>query len=155
MRHGQAEAESIDKPDAQRVLTEQGKLEAKVMGSWLAKHQPALDFVIASPYIRAQQTADIVLNQQQGVPSRETSSLITPSGNASNVHDYLDGLLAIEKWQSIALFSHMPIVSYLTAELTDGNNTPIFQTAAIAVIDYDMKKMKGQLLELIAPNDLC
>lgn len=48
----------------------------------------------------------------------------------------------------------MPLVSYLVAELTYDQQSPIFQTAAVAHIDYDIKTMKGQLVQLISPADL-
>lgn len=153
MRHGQAEP--VAATDQQRELTEQGKLEAALMGKWLAKHQVTFDQVFVSPYVRAQQTAKELLAQLNGDLIWNTLELITPSGDAQMVHDYLDGTQAIEHFNRILLVSHMPIVSYLVAELTVEHDSPIFQTAAIAQIDYDIKRMKGHLVSITSPYDLC
>lgn len=48
----------------------------------------------------------------------------------------------------------MPLVSFLVAELTFNHDSPIFQTAAIAQIDYDKAQMAGSLVKLLAPNEL-
>ena len=47
----------------------------------------------------------------------------------------------------------MPLVSYLVAELTVDQQSPIFQTAAIAQIDYDKNNMNGKLIRLVSPPD--
>lgn len=163
MRHG--EAANISGDDSMRPLTEQGVLEAKLMGQWLLQKKIKLLDVFVSPYLRAQQTcenvcsflkkANLLVNQPQ------TVDLITPSGNAQQVHDFLDGLLSqcndvdnSDKNSAVLFVSHMPFVSYLVAELTDKNQMPIFSTGAIAVINYDKKRMQGQLVDIISPANL-
>lgn len=163
MRHGEAANTVGD--DSLRILTEQGTVEAKVMGEWLLQSSPKLLDVFVSPYIRAQQTcanvssslkkANLFTNQTK------TLDLITPSGDASLVHDFLDGLLSqysttdLEDTNSAVLFvSHMPFVSYFVADLTDKQQMPIFSTGAIAVIEYDPQLMKGQLVEMMSPEKL-
>ena len=54
MRHG--DAANIAGDDSLRPLTEQGDLEAKIMGQWLLHKKTKLLDVFVSPYIRAQQT---------------------------------------------------------------------------------------------------
>lgn len=71
------------------------------------------------------------------------------------MHDYIDGVCVIDKVKSLLIVSHMPLVSYLVAGLTVDGNSPIFQTAGVAHIDYDIKRMKGYLVSLTSPNDLC
>ena len=163
MRHGEAANTAGD--DSLRPLTEQGVLEAKIMGEWLLKNNSKRLDVFVSPYLRAQQTcanvssfltqANILVNKPK------TVDFITPSGNAQHVHDFLDGLLSEsteadvdDKSQAVLFVSHMPFVSYFVAELTDKNQMPIFPTGAIAVIDYDTKRMQGQLVDIISPAQL-
>ncbi len=153
MRHGQAQIHGNS--DAQRPLTEQGKLEACLMAKWLQQNQAELEHVYVSPYLRAQQTCDAVLAQLDASPIKHTLNMITPEGSAQEFHDYLDGVCSVEKMNNILVVSHMPLVSFLVEELTIEQNAPIFQTAAIAHIDYDLKRMKGQLVQLIAPDDIC
>lgn len=151
MRHGQAEA--IAPSDSLRTLTEGGVKEAEITGQWLLENSQTFDCVFVSPYVRAQQTADAVIGQLSRVGKRQILSFITPEDSPKAVHDYLDAVSSDEQYQSILLVSHMPLVSYLVAELTSDKAMPIFQTGSIAQIDYDTDKMQGQLLRLIAPND--
>ena len=173
MRHG--EAANISGEDSLRPLTKQGMLEADKMGLWLACNAPQLTNVYVSPYLRAQQTCANVTDALEksalfNKVSTETLDFITPSGNASQVHDFIDGLFQGNDFiiensvvpqkngsgenQAILFVSHMPFVSYLVAELTDSPNTPIFSTGAIAIIDYDLKQMKGQLIALVTPTEV-
>jgi len=167
MRHG--EAANIAGEDSLRPLTKQGLLEAEKMGLWLARSKLKLRHVFVSPYLRAQQTCINVTDAltratlvNDIVP--ETLDFITPSGNARQVHDFIDGLFQSDDSlikdncgddnQAIIFVSHMPFVSYLVAELTASFNTPIFSTGAIAMIDYDIEQMKGQLVDIVAPEKM-
>ncbi len=153
MRHGQAETFGND--DASRPLTEEGKLEVAVMAKWLHSTEIEFDHLFVSPFLRAQQTAKILLAALNISLPQTTLGLITPEGNAQKVHDYIDGVCSVERFDKLLIVSHMPLVSFLTAELTVEQESPIFQTAAIAQIDYNLKRMKGHLTRLVSPHDLC
>ena len=153
MRHGEAIMSAPSDP--QRPLSEQGKVEANLMGKWLHGLDVNIEQVLVSPYLRAQQTSKYLLSQLECQPTVRTIDFITPSGNAAQVHDYLDALFTTEHYQNLLMVTHMPLVSYLVAELTFDQQSPIFQKAAISQINYDVKAMKGQLLRLISPLDLC
>ncbi|MBL4940982.1 MAG: phosphohistidine phosphatase SixA [Colwellia sp.] len=164
MRHG--EAANIAGEDSLRPLTIHGKIEAEKMGLWLVSCKPRLLNILVSPYLRAQQSCVTVIDVLSKASllngiSPETVDFITPSGNARQVHDYIDGLVhnnnddiaannSTEE-QAILLVSHMPFVSYLVGELTGSLNMPIFSTGAIAIIDYDIKQMQGKLLDIVSP----
>ena len=162
MRHG--EAASIAGDDSHRPLTENGWLETAKMGQWLSGYQTSLNDVFVSPYLRAQQTCDRVMSVLSKAQPRlqikpETLSFITPSGDAKQTHDFIDGLMIEKKYhaegvQAILFVSHMPFVSYLVAELITTKQMPIFSTGAIAIIDYDIEKMQGQLVEMVSPTKI-
>lgn len=153
MRHGQAFTSGT--ADALRGLTEQGKLEANVMAKWIADKKISLDEIIVSPFIRAQETAKELSDHLGNHILLTTVDFITPSGIAQKMHDYIDGVCVADKVNNLLIVSHMPLVSYLVADLTIDGNAPIFQTAGIAHIDYDIKRMKGYLVSLTSPDDLC
>lgn len=161
MRHGEAQnfVEQGSRDDSQRVLTAQGEIEAKMMANWLQKMQISPKQVFVSPYIRAQQTCELATACMQAAIT--TLDFITPSGDAKQVHDFIDGWCSeqlptsAEQGQSLLIISHMPLVSYLVAELTQSENAPIFATAGIAHIDYDTEKMQGSLQRLVSPIELC
>ena len=152
MRHGQAEG--FTKEDAQRTLTEHGVAEVAAMANWFSQHKPDIAQIFVSPFKRAQQTAQTFCHNANLSANPETLAFITPSGSAIDVHDYIDGVIASEKPSSMLFVSHMPLVSYLVSELTANEHAPIFQTGAIAHIDYDIKKMKGELVSITSPVDV-
>ncbi len=171
MRHGEAQnfVEQGSRDDSQRALTAQGEFEAKMMATWLQKMKISPIQVFVSPYVRAQQTSALATAL---MPTAITTlDFITPSGDAKQVHDFIDGwcseqLQALTPQasgeqastkldQSLLIISHMPLVSYLVAELTQSDNAPIFATAGIAHIDYDIEKMQGSLQRLVSPLELC
>jgi len=173
MRHG--EAASIVAEDSLRPLTKIGLLETEKMGLWLARRKLTLIKVFVSPFLRAQQScANVTAAIQKTTMSDEiipeTLDFITPSGNARQVHDFIDGLFhsidSLNKEsnsdesnsyensnesQAILFVSHMPFVSYLVGELTGTTNMPIFSTGGIAIIDYDIEQMQGQLIDMVSP----
>jgi len=162
MRHGEAQSfvELAGCDDSQRALTKQGELEAKMMADWLRNMKISPSQVFVSPYVRAQQTTAIVTAAMQAPIS--TLDFITPSGDAKQVHDFIDGWCSEnsskvnkQEQQSILLVSHMPLVSYLVAELTRSENAPIFATAGIVQIDYDVETMQGQFIRMMSPLELC
>lgn len=153
MRHGQASASAA--VDAERPLTEQGYLEVKLMAKWLNDNHITIDHVFVSPYVRAQQTADTLIAALINFAPSTTIDIITPSGDVREVHDYIDGVSQADKLENVLIISHMPLVSYLVDELTFDTMAPIFATASIAQIRYDKQKMKGDLIQHIAPYELC
>jgi len=161
MRHGEAQnfIEQGSRDDSQRLLTQQGKQEVEIMANWLNKRLIKPSQVFVSPYNRAQQTCDIVTSLMNTTTT--TLDFITPSGNAKQIHDFIDGWCSDKMTESphqeqcLLIVSHMPLVSYLVAELTQSENAPIFATAGIAHIDYDIETMQGSLLGLTTPIDVC
>lgn len=152
MRHGQANP--FGASDVERALTKHGFAEVAKMSQWLVTNATNINKILVSPYVRAQQTAQQLVKHPEISVPLNTIDFITPEGDAKQVHDYIDGLLASEVIESLLIVSHMPLVSYLLAELTSDANAPIFQTAAIAHIDYDISSMKGRLVQVISPNEL-
>ncbi len=149
MRHGQAQGYASS--DEQRALTAHGQIEVEKMAAYLRCQEITFDVIFQSPYVRALQTADIVATKLAQKDKLKTLTLITPEGDAKDVHDYIDGLLAETTYDNILLVCHMPIVSYLVESLTAGAASPIFQTASIAQIEYNPETSLGELLTLNAP----
>ncbi|SHF42485.1 phosphohistidine phosphatase, SixA [Modicisalibacter ilicicola DSM 19980] len=136
MRHGQA---GQGHPDPRRELTGHGRAEVARMAEWLAESLDAAQrsrlHIVASPYTRAQQTAEIVAERLGGEVA--TLSLITPDDPVEPVIDWLqDG--AHETPQ--LLVSHMPLVGALSARLIEGDprSSLPMPTAAIAVLQAEV-----------------
>ena len=95
MRHG--EAEVIASSDEARHLNNYGRKQSISQGQWLKNHlnSTALSVqkVIVSPYVRAQETFELVNSALDNTLNDvETWSGITPYGNATLVADYLSVL---------------------------------------------------------------
>jgi phosphohistidine phosphatase len=155
VRHG--EAEPMTKADELRQLTEHGKWEAKRTALWLKTQVASFDYVYASPYIRAQQTKDIILARGIEAQNEEVIDALTPEGDAKRVTDYVlanidDNYKDAKKDTNIICVSHMPLVSYFIGELT--GYTPIMATAGVAKIKLDLDKWNGLLETLLAPEQM-
>lgn len=148
MRHG--EAVPMQANDEMRALTKKGKVQANEMAWWLKSHYSP-DALLVSPYLRAQQTAKEV-TEINTVSFNETCNDIVPSGDAAFAIDYLETLISLHPSMNTWLVvAHMPIVSYLVDQLCPGK-MPIFNTAAVAVIDYDEQTHRGSLLKIQSPT---
>jgi len=134
MRHGEAAAGA---PDHLRRLTAQGEQEVSLMARWLASRmgKGELDAlrIIASPYVRAQQTAQTV-GQALGCEV-ETYKGITPDDSPHDVCEWL-----MTQSEPVLLVSHMPLVGELTGVLTEGRAGfgVGFSTAAMAELKSEV-----------------
>ncbi|UAA40115.1 phosphohistidine phosphatase SixA [Paraneptunicella aestuarii] len=149
MRHGEAEPFKAD--DKSRNLTPYGVEQARRAGDWLNAELGSIDVAMVSPYVRAQQTLTS-LAEQVNVSRVMTNYDITPSGNPSLVHDYVDAfLLDNPDVKSLLLVCHMPIVSFLTDNFCQQHQSMLFATSAIVNIDYEVNKSKGAICRFYNP----
>ncbi len=150
MRHGEAEASFSN--DKQRQLTDRGRTQvadaARQIASLLPDNQ-RLDLALVSPYKRTQQTFE-VLSHTLAVEHRVNSDLFTPMSSVAQASDMIHGYCdeTVQSDRFILVVSHMPLVSFLTAELTTLDVPPIFSTSAFAVIDIKPSTLKGHLVTL-------
>ncbi|WP_346798925.1 phosphohistidine phosphatase SixA [Halomonas sp. Bachu 37] len=131
MRHGEAAAGA---PDSRRELTEQGRREVRKMARWLAQRDDIGAIrLVASPFVRAQQTAGII-GKILAVPV-ETLTCLTPDDTVQSVSDWL--LEWFDDGAYLLLVSHMPLVGDLTAMLVEGSRERglAFPTAALAELE--------------------
>ncbi len=152
MRHAQASMNADS--DFDRVITAHGKQEIVDMAKWLNNTGIKISKLLVSPFVRTQQTANTLTAYLKDPISIITTDLLTPSGNAQNTHDYIDAFYSGHNDESLLIISHMPLVSYLVSELTVEQQSPIFPTAGIAQIQYDIQAMRGTLKTMVSPKDL-
>lgn len=104
--------------DASRSLTPKGLLQAQRAGCWVNSliAQGKLSdnaSIIASPYLRAQQTAaEVAAACDKAIT---TDGTITPSGVAAAVVDNLT-----HASEDVILVSHLPLVGRIAARLVEG-----------------------------------
>ncbi|NOG30896.1 phosphohistidine phosphatase SixA [Halomonas sp. TBZ9] len=149
MRHGEAVAGA---PDNLRRLSTRGEQEVTRMARWLADRVASKELgrlrIIASPYTRAQQSAQAVV---QALGSEvETYQGITPDDSPNAVCDWL---MAQPDSDTLLLVSHMPLLGELTGVLTRGHAGfgVSFATAGVAELSADV--WASGCAELISMTD--
>ncbi len=131
LRHG--EAESYASSDAQRNLTELGRQQTQAVLNTSFSDLKQVTKIIASPYVRAQQTAQLAA-ELLGL-SVETVATITPDNG------YLEALLALEHYTSetLLMVSHQPLVGALVDRLSGCDRGLHFMgTSHLACLDVEV-----------------
>ncbi|MBT4159926.1 MAG: phosphohistidine phosphatase SixA [Gammaproteobacteria bacterium] len=128
MRHG--EAEQRQTTDYARSLTAVGCGEVLEAAALVRQRQLFIDRTLVSPYVRARQTADLMV-EALGLQAAKICSDITPDSTPVGACHALEELLANSK---IALaVMHQPIISQLILYLT-GIKQPM-ATANIVLLE--------------------
>ncbi|MFH0024788.1 phosphohistidine phosphatase SixA [Pseudomonas fluorescens] len=115
LRHGEAVPHG-SKVDPERELTEHGRKE--VLSSAAHLIGKPLTAIYASPYLRAQQTAQIVREALGFEPEILTVEWLTPESDLDYVVKQLDNL------SNVLLVSHNPLVGNLLSYLQHGAGHP-------------------------------
>ena len=148
LRHGQAEP--MAQTDAQRPLTETGRIEALTMARQLAGEP--LDAILASPFVRAQQTAALVQQAIGYKRSIATAPWLTPDDDPRQAVEYLGE----RSEANLLLVSHQPLVSQLVSLLVEGHRRGHYPmpTAGLACVDMDVAACGlANLSMLLTPAD--
>lgn len=140
LRHGQASYQAAS--DAERELTERGRLETEVIiREQLAslKYPPV---IVSSPYVRAQQTA-LIAGQQLGLDSQSIAAISeSPWSELRSESSPEQSIARIAQWfeqnpeRDLLCVSHQPLVGQLInilAGLTPGQY--MMGTSALACLE--------------------
>jgi phosphohistidine phosphatase len=125
VRH--AEAEPGD-PDELRALTAAGRRQARVLAERLSREQPPLDAVVASPLLRARETAAAIAEAVSLQPA--VDERLAPGATAGDVQAAVRG-----RGERVAVVGHQPDCGDVVAELT--GESVRFPPAAFHAIDLD------------------
>ncbi|MEN3752082.1 phosphohistidine phosphatase SixA [Mangrovibacter yixingensis] len=151
MRHGDAALDAAS--DAVRPLTQVGIDETQMMATWLKGQQVEVGRVLVSPFLRAEQTLDVVSQQLSLSGEKETMPELMPCGDVGLVGCYLQAL-AEQGEKSVLVISHLPLVGYLVSELCPEETPPMFCTSAIASVTIAPESGKGTFEWQISPCNL-
>ncbi len=107
-RHADAE-DSV--PDSERKLTAKGRRQAEKVGSWLAERLPDDALILASPAVRARETAEALERPF------ETVAAVGLMASA-------DSILAAAGWPehggTVVIVGHQPVLGEVAAQLLAG-----------------------------------
>ena len=127
--------------DADRPLTSDGKDRFKNVAHKLAQRRVAPSLVVTSPYVRAKQTAEILVKELEGTPEIITHRGLEPDGDWSAVIEALKSRDEPE----IALVGHMPNIGELAAALIGSTPGSIgFAKGATMAIDFETHPALGR-----------
>lgn len=129
LRHG--EAQSRARSDAERELTAHGREE--VLKSAVHLSDKSVQRIIASPYVRAQQTPELVRQSLGFNDPVVTVPWLTPDSSPREVLLQLDKLGVDE----VLLVSHQPLVGELIGVLAHGSpqQAEPMSTASLAELE--------------------
>ena len=144
-RHGDAEPFGSGVKDSERALTVRGRNEVSAVARKMQAAGESASLVVASPFRRAQETAEIFAESWQVASAIETEPAITPSGNIEIAEQFLRSL----EVPSVLLASHMPTVSYLTNKLVPAAQMMSFGTANVAKIH--LSDQGAELIQFYQP----
>jgi phosphohistidine phosphatase len=154
IRHADAQplGEGGIEDDGERPLTATGQAQCGPLASALKRQGVHLERVVASPLLRARQTAEGLLKHLDSpTPDLDTCDHLAPGGKRRKLTRFLRGLHA----QSVAIVGHMPDLSEYVAWLIGSRKAQIdLAKAGIACIHFDDKADKGTgtLAWLVTPQ---
>jgi len=142
LRHGEAEPRA--RTDAERNLTEQGRLDVRVIAAHL-RNQP-LQTILVSPYQRAQQTAEIVRQELGFSGTFETVPWATPDSDLREAMLYLDR----RPEQHLLLVTHQPFVGTLGGWLVHGQRDESLPMATSSLAELEGEALAAGLMRLVS-----
>jgi len=121
IRHAIAEEESATGEDSQRNLTEKGAKKMRAIAKGLRALGVEFDFILTSPYVRAEQTADILADVFKMKKKVAVSENLTPMGDPDLLFAEINEKYSVT---SLAIVGHEPYLSTLVSLLT-ANGSPV------------------------------
>jgi phosphohistidine phosphatase len=154
IRHADAKALGEDgiQDDADRPLTARGREESRTLSGVLQKRGVQLGLVVASPLVRARQTAEgLLANWKDPVPALTECDEVSPDGKARKLSKFLRGQSA----DAIAVVGHMPGIAEYAAWLIGSKKAQLdLAKAGVAhiVCPDGPRKGEGTLEWLVTPQ---
>ncbi len=150
VRHGEAEAFLGAAADAARQLTPQGRNDVKRLGERLAAAGIDVQRIIASPFVRAQQTAALLAAKLGGNDLLTTAAELQPDGKPADVIHLTDAMAL----DTVLLASHQPLVGRLLHLLVGTDDLPMFTPACCAIVEAEVLAAGcAQLVSFFSPDD--
>ena len=152
VRHAKAEDQVADQSDDARPLTGSGRQTARQIGRTLKHLLPRVDLLVASPYVRAYETAKHISHAYKRLQVTSLS-ILRPGAAPRDVLAWLQGQ---SRDAIIILVGHEPDTSGIASWLLTGDTRPIlaFKKGAACLIVFDGRPAPagGQLEWFVPPR---
>jgi phosphohistidine phosphatase len=146
IRHAKAEPYAIS--DSARALTHKGREQAEKVGEFLRTHQLVPDVTLASPLVRARETAEIFCDTAEvdgPIIEPWLACGMRPSSAMNELSAYTD-------FQRVAIVGHEPDFSYLAEWLLGGQAGGIHVRKASMILFSNVRPpSQGAYLEMMVP----
>ncbi|MEM9816281.1 MAG: phosphohistidine phosphatase SixA [Cyanobacteria bacterium P01_D01_bin.6] len=119
IRHGIAAERGIYEHDGDRPLTERGQSRTQAVAKRLVQVGCCADLILASPLVRAQQTAEVLLKAELA-QTFETADLLSPGGHLADWLPWLTGWQTDQPTSRLALIGHEPDLTRWAQQLVHG-----------------------------------
>ena len=149
LRHAEAEADALT--DAERVLTSLGREQAARVGEFCRRHALRPDYVLTSPYRRAQETARAVA---EAVGAECVVEGFLTSG--AQPETILRELTAYRRVHGLMLVGHQPDLGWLAAALIGLPRPESFSVpkASLTALEISFLSPGGGKLKYTLPPQL-
>jgi phosphohistidine phosphatase len=157
IRHAKAQQQSIDNRDFSRELADRGLRDASLVGSYFKQHGYSVDMFISSPAARALSTAELMAQQiEYKLEAIHTNEELY----MASVRTFLQVVNQLkDDWESVAITSHDPTVTYLGEHLSNAE-VGHMPTGSVMAIKFDIdhwgeiSENTGTLEEFITPRKI-
>ncbi|HEY7953615.1 MAG TPA: phosphohistidine phosphatase SixA [Solirubrobacteraceae bacterium] len=152
LRHADAEPHGT-RADSERRLTPRGERQARLAGVALGRAGVSFQAVLVSPKVRAQQTAELAV-QEWGEEEGEgpcSPQIHAPLAGGFDAHQALDVLAGTDADARVLLVGHEPDLSTVVAELTGARID--LKKGGLAVVRLE-GAASGELVVLLRPREL-
>lgn len=145
VRHGDAEPQIDGKEDKDRKLIKKGIKQMRRIANFIEEMDYVVDRIISSPYLRAYQSAEAVLDEL-GMDDKkiETFDELSPENDPSN---FVQKMKEFNDNSTVLIVGHEPYLSRFINLLTGGQVE--MKKGGVAVLEYDVTQSKGELKLLL------
>lgn len=147
IRHGEAEPKIENLPDKDRKLIKKGIKQMRRVANFIDIMGYKIDKVFSSPYIRAYQSAEVILEELDEDLKIETIKELEPDQDVSAIIEKLKETNSSQAEQVIMLVGHEPHLSTFIKSVTGGEVE--LKKGGVAVVEVDPASFKGKLTILL------
>jgi len=142
--------------DAERPLSPEGKKKMRKIALGMKRLELSFDLILSSPYVRAQETAAIVVEELTAACGVQLTPHLEVGGNPAEL---MEEVAALGKGkESILLVGHEPQLSKLISYLLAGNSGLAITMKKGGLCKLDLARLRyartGTLEWLLTPSQL-
>jgi phosphohistidine phosphatase len=152
LRHGDAgAAEGWKGSDTERPLSKEGFARMEKEAVAIARLRPALDVILTSPLVRAQQTAEIVAKKLGPARAPVLDERLAPGFGAAELRQILEERRAA---RGVMVVGHEPDFSRVISVCIGGGAVECRKGSLVRVDMEDRASLAGVLVWLLPPRVL-